>query len=121
MRKSWLLVEMRLLSTQSYMRAPCQCRRMSTCPAGLLADAAGSYHGLTPTYRQSADYGVMHVTTDKSGRVTDVTIWRAGFMEEREVLVGEREAAWAWQYTHPADWQYTPSSQAVHTHLGGCV
>jgi hypothetical protein len=48
---------------------------------------AGSYHGLNPTYRQSADYGVMHVTADKVGKVTDVTIWRAGFQEEREVLV----------------------------------
>jgi hypothetical protein len=30
----------------------------------------------------------MHATADKQGKVTDVTIWRAGFMEEREVLVG---------------------------------
>jgi hypothetical protein len=51
--------------------------------------SAGSYHGLDPTYRQSADYGVMHATADKQGKVTDVTIWRAGFMEEREVLVGD--------------------------------
>lgn len=50
------------------------------------ANNTGSYHGLSPTYRQSADYGVLHATTDKSGKVTDVIIWRAGFMEEREVL-----------------------------------
>lgn len=29
----------------------------------------------------------MHFTTDKSARVTDLTIWRAGFAEERQVLV----------------------------------
>jgi hypothetical protein len=48
---------------------------------------SGSYHGLNPTFRQSADYGVLHATADKQGKVTDVTIWRAGFIEEREVLV----------------------------------
>ncbi|KAF6253991.1 hypothetical protein COO60DRAFT_364180 [Scenedesmus sp. NREL 46B-D3] len=51
------------------------------------ANNTGSYHGLDPTDRQSADYGVMHLTADKQGKVTDVTIWRAGFMEEREVLL----------------------------------
>lgn len=49
--------------------------------------SAGSYHGLNPTFRQSADYGVLHATADKQGKVTDVTIWRGGFAEEREVLV----------------------------------
>jgi hypothetical protein len=29
-------------------------------------------------------------TADKQGKVTDVTIWRAGFLEEREVLVGAK-------------------------------
>lgn len=47
----------------------------------------GSYHGLSPTGRQSCSYGLLHFTTDKAGKVTDVTIWRAGFAEEREVLV----------------------------------
>lgn len=54
----------------------------------LLLAHAGSYHGLSPTQRQSADYGVMHLVTDKTGKVTDVTLWRAGFKEERESLVG---------------------------------
>jgi hypothetical protein len=37
----------------------------------------------------SACVKVMDATADKQGKVTDVTIWRAGFMEEREVLVGD--------------------------------
>eukprot|EP00878_Enallax_costatus_P032156 GHUV01035266.1.p1 GENE.GHUV01035266.1~~GHUV01035266.1.p1 ORF type:complete len:230 (+),score=37.24 GHUV01035266.1:207-896(+) len=53
------------------------------------ATNTGDYHGLSPTQRQSADYGVMHVVTDKTGKVTDVTLWRAGFMEERESLLLE--------------------------------
>lgn len=56
-------------------------------PSRQLVLLTGDYHGLSPTQRQSADYGVMHVVTDKTGKVTDVTLWRAGFMEERESLV----------------------------------
>lgn len=52
-----------------------------------LVPCAGSYHGLAPTNRVSGSYGILHYTTDKSGKVTDMTIWRAGFQEEREVLV----------------------------------
>jgi hypothetical protein len=29
----------------------------------------------------------MQITTDRSSKLTDVMIWRAGFAEEREVLV----------------------------------
>lgn len=50
----------------------------------------GAYHGLSPTNQQSGCYGILHFTTDKSGKVTDITIWRAGFKEEREVLVSNR-------------------------------
>eukprot|EP00879_Flechtneria_rotunda_P024546 GHRR01026025.1.p1 GENE.GHRR01026025.1~~GHRR01026025.1.p1 ORF type:complete len:233 (+),score=47.67 GHRR01026025.1:207-905(+) len=53
------------------------------------ANNTGSYHGLSPTYRLSTDYGLMHVSTNKSSKITDVTIWRAGFMEEREALLHE--------------------------------
>lgn len=53
------------------------------------ANNTGSYHGLNPTFHQSADYGVLHATADKQGKVTDVTIWRGGFAEEREVLLRE--------------------------------
>jgi len=48
---------------------------------------AGSYRGLSPTNQVSQDYGIMQITTDRSTKLTDVTIWRAGFAEEREVLV----------------------------------
>lgn len=36
----------------------------------------------------SPAYGILHATTDKAGMVTDVYLWRQGFQEEREVLVG---------------------------------
>ena len=55
---------------------------------------AGSYHGLAPTNRRSGSYGLLHFTTDKSGKVTDITIWRAGFREEREVLVSAGRLRW---------------------------
>jgi hypothetical protein len=53
----------------------------------LMCPAAGSYHGLAPTNMRSGSYGLLHFTTDKSGKVTDMTLWRPGFSEEREVLV----------------------------------
>lgn len=62
---------------------------------------AGSYHGLAPTNRQSGSYGLMHFTTDKSGLVTDITTWRAGFQEEREVLV-----------RRPCDWSAAAATAA---------
>ena len=37
----------------------------------------------------SADYGVLHLVLGASGLVTDVTLWRAGFAEERGALVRE--------------------------------
>lgn len=58
------------------------------------AGLAGSYHGLAPTNRRSGSYGLLHFTTDKSGKVTDITIWRAGFREEREVLVSAGAPRW---------------------------
>jgi hypothetical protein len=59
----------------------------------LRVHCAGSYHGLAPTNKRSGSYGILHYTTDKSGKVTDMTIWRAGFQEEREVLVSTNSAA----------------------------
>jgi len=53
----------------------------------------GSYHGQTPTGVVSRDYGIMRVVVDKGGMVTDVTMWRAGFAEERETRVSSR---WRW-------------------------
>eukprot|EP00877_Chromochloris_zofingiensis_P007069 jgi/Chrzof1/2615/Cz11g22160.t1 len=51
------------------------------------ASNTGSYHGLTPTGRVSKDYGIIHATTDKTGKLTDIALWRGGFQEERDALL----------------------------------
>ncbi|KAI8464649.1 MAG: hypothetical protein J3K34DRAFT_439716 [Monoraphidium minutum] len=51
------------------------------------ATNTGSYHGQTPSGRPSLDYGVMRVTADKGGLVTDVALRRGGFQEERDALL----------------------------------
>ncbi len=49
---------------------------------------AGDFHGLPPTGRETSAYGVAHFVVDtKAGRATWGTIWRQGFLEEREVRV----------------------------------
>eukprot|EP00775_Hariotina_reticulata_P008089 gene8089-8282_t len=58
------------------------------------ANNTGSYRGLSPTNQVSHDYGIMQITTDRSTKLTDVTIWRAGFAEEREVLDITEQPFW---------------------------
>jgi hypothetical protein len=51
------------------------------------ANNTGSYHGLNPSHQVSHDYGIMHATVDSKGLVTDVSLWRSGFSEERQGLL----------------------------------
>jgi hypothetical protein len=51
------------------------------------ANNTGSYHGLPASNLRSQDYGLMHLSVDRKGLVTDVTIWRAGFRDERQGLL----------------------------------
>jgi hypothetical protein len=41
-------------------------------------------------FRLCVDVEVLLATADKQGKATDVTIWWASFMEEREVLVSAK-------------------------------
>lgn len=54
----------------------------------------------------------MRLATDKGGLVTDVTLWRGGFAEEREALVGElRLGTGAWGLGKSYEW---------HPHVQRC-
>lgn len=81
----------------------------------LSARHAGSYHGLAPTNRRSGSYGILHFTTDKAGKVTDMTTWRAGFTEEREVLVRRSNLFWCAVQQLVGCWQLEQGTTAEDT------